>query len=93
MDYNAVVSFLSSHPVAYTLIVGGVSAFGGHQAIEAGFDHLIKSAATYQDAKLRSAGLPASRRKQVLLDEALAADRAAADLRTVAAGIIVPTIV
>lgn len=90
--YNAAVSFLSTHPIAYTVVVAGFSAVGGHKAIEAGIDKIVKGAATYQDGKLKAAGLPPARRKQVLLEEALAADRAAADLRAVAAGIVLESI-
>lgn len=91
VNLHVVHDLESSYPVAWTLGVAAFSALGGRAALVALGDRLVKKAATWEDANLAAAGLSPDQRKLVLEDQARAAERAAADLRAVAAAIVVAT--
>ena len=96
MDINTYVeaakAVMVAHPVSYTLVVAGASALGGRAALVALGDSLVRKAATWEDAKMKSAGLTPDQRKLVLEDQAKAADRTAAALRAQAAAIVPPPV-
>jgi hypothetical protein len=91
MDINVYVhaahEIESQYPLAYTALTLAFGAWGGVKGLAKLGDTLVKKAASWEDAKLKSAGLSPAQRKIVLEDEARAAERAAADLRAVAAAI------